>query len=93
MGTLNRKAAVTADAEFAAITAESLIVLTPTPDDFDLASQFLHHRGISLRAGDALYLAIASNIRATAIYSLDRKLLTAGRRLGLKARMGIRMPR
>ncbi len=36
-----------------------------------------------LRAGDALHLAIARNHHARAIHSLDKKLLTAGRTLGL----------
>ncbi|MDE2230228.1 MAG: hypothetical protein KGL11_14465 [Alphaproteobacteria bacterium] len=36
-----------------------------------------------MRAGDALHLAIATNHGAEAIYSLDKTLLKAGRRLGL----------
>jgi hypothetical protein len=91
MGSLTYKGAVAADARFAEIAADTFIVLAPTTADFDLANRFLLRRKIGLRAGDALHLAIAANNRAAAIYSLDRRLLTAGRRLGLKARIGIRV--
>jgi predicted nucleic acid-binding protein len=91
MGSLRRKAAIEADAQFAETAAESFIVLLPTADDFDLARHFLQRYGTGLRAGDALHLAIASNNRATAVYTLDKTLLAAGRRLGLKTRLGIRL--
>ena len=45
----------------------------------------------SLRAGDALHLAIATNRSAEALYSLDRKLIEAGRRLGVPA-VGLSQP-
>jgi hypothetical protein len=93
MGALRSKAAIKADAEFAEITAESFVVLLPTTDDYDLAREFLGRYKIGLRAGDALHLAIASNNRATAVYSLDKAFLAAGRRLGLKAGSGIRLPK
>ena len=60
-------------------------------DDFDLAGEFLRRYETGLRAGDALHLAIASNNRATALYTLDKMFLTAGRRLGLKVMAGIRL--
>lgn len=91
MGSLTHKAAVAADARFAQIAADTFVILAPTAADFELASRFLLRRKIALRAGDALHLAIAANNRAAAIYSLDRRMLAAGRRLGLKARIGVRV--
>jgi predicted nucleic acid-binding protein len=91
MGLLSSKAAIKADAQFAEATAESFVILLPTADDFDVAGKFLRRYKTGLRAGDALHLAIASNNRATAVYSLDKAFLAAGRRLGLKVRAGIRI--
>jgi predicted nucleic acid-binding protein len=91
MGSLTHKAAIAADARFAEIAADTFILLAPNAADFDLANRFLLRRKIGLRAGDALHLAIAANNGASAIYSLDRRLLAAGRRLGLKARVGVRV--
>jgi predicted nucleic acid-binding protein len=91
MGSLSRKAAMATDAQFAKATAESFVILLPTADDFELAAEFLRQYKSALRGGDALHLAIASNNRATVLYSLDKTLLAAGRRLGLKVRAGIRL--
>ncbi len=91
IGSMTHKAAVAADARLAEIVSDTFVILPPSPADFELAGQFLLRRKIRLRAGDALHLAIASNNRATAVYSLDRNLLAAGRRLGLKTRLGIRI--
>ena len=63
----------------------------PTEDDFDLARSFLARHETALRAGDALHLAVAANNRATAVYTLDKGMLGAGRRLGLRVRAGIRI--
>jgi uncharacterized protein len=91
MGSLNAKAAIRADAQFAEVTAESFVVVLPTAEDFDLAVDFLRRYETGLRAGDALHLAIASNNRATAVCSLDKAFLAAGRRFGLKMTTGIRL--
>jgi len=91
MGSVTRKAAIKADAQFAEVTSESFVILLPTAGDFDLAMHFLRRYKSGLRAGDALHLAIASNNGAAAVYSLDKTFLAAGRRLGLKARVGIRL--
>jgi predicted nucleic acid-binding protein len=90
MGGLKRRAASDADAQFEELMAESFVVLSPTARDFDLAKEYLQRYRTGLRAGDALHLAIASNNRATAIYSLDRTLQSAGRKLRLPVRAGIR---
>jgi uncharacterized protein len=91
-GGLDPKAARDADAQFTAVAAKSFINLLPCADDFDLSMQYLRRYKTGLRAGDALHLAIGSNNRARAIYSLDASLLKAGRLLGLPVRRGIRLP-
>lgn len=72
-----------------AVVAESFAVVLPNADDFTLAKEYLFHFETGLRAGDALHLAIARNHRAQVIYSLDKTLLRAGKRLGLQVSMGI----
>lgn len=67
MGGLDRETALDADAQFEAVVAESLTVLQPNGDDFDLAKQYLRHYETGLRAGDALHLAIAVRNRVDAI--------------------------
>jgi hypothetical protein len=51
---------------------------------------YLQHYAISLRAGDALHLAIAGNHGAETIYSLDKSMIKAGKMLGLPMSAGIR---
>lgn len=65
------------------LTADSLSVLAVESSDFVLASRYLEHFGLGLRAGDGLHLAIASNHGAE-IYSSDRVMLKSARRLGIK---------
>jgi len=70
---------------------ESFKVLLPGPEDFELAKNYLQHYGTGLRAADAFHLAIAANHRASAIYALDKGLLSAGKKLRLPVRRGIRL--
>ena len=51
------------------------------PRDFTLAKRYLSQYETGLRAGDALRLAIANDRRAEAIYSREKSLVKAGRRL------------
>jgi predicted nucleic acid-binding protein len=90
MGALDKKSALDANEQFDAIVSKSFALLTPTADDFDLAKRYVSTYETRLRAGDALHLAIANNRGATAIYSLDKSFLAAGRRLRLPVRAGIR---
>ena len=69
---------------------ESFSVLLANADDFGLAKRYLGQFQTGLRAGDALHLAVASNHRAAVIYSLDKRLLKAGKLLDLPVSMGIR---
>src|SRR5436853_392523 len=90
MGALARQAARTADAEFETVMRESFVILLPGIDDFDLAKEYLGDHGTGLRAADALHLAVAKNHDGQAIYSLDKTLLRAGKKLGLPVTTGIR---
>ena len=70
--TRRRAAARKAGAKFETIVEESFVALLPNRDDFNRARELLSRFDTGLRAGDALHLAIASNRRAVAIYSLDK---------------------
>ena len=89
MGDLDVEGAASADIRFEAMMEEFFAVFLPTRDDFDLAKRYLMKFETGLRAADALHLAVASNHHATAIYTLDKRLITAGKMLGLPAAMGI----
>lgn len=89
MGGLDAEAAMRADARFEAMVDGSFTVLLPNADDFGLAKRYLGRFETGLRAGDALHLAVASNHRASRLYSLDRTLLKAGNMLGLPVSIGI----
>ncbi|HKM65275.1 MAG TPA: type II toxin-antitoxin system VapC family toxin [Acidisphaera sp.] len=91
IGGLDRRAAAQADAEFEAMVEASFAILPVDADDFELAKRYLGRYETGLRAGDALHLAIAANHRATAIYTLDKTLLKAGKTLGLPGSAGIRV--
>ena len=86
MGHLDLPAAKRADEQFETIVQESFRVFLPRETDFDLAKTYLSTRETSLRAGDALHLAIARNHRAERIYSLDKGMIAAGELLGLQMR-------
>ena len=92
MGALDTEAASAAASQFEAMVDESFMVLLPDPDDFDRAWDWLGQFETGLRAGDALHLAIASNRGADAIYTLDKTMITAGKRLGLPTHAGIAFP-
>jgi predicted nucleic acid-binding protein len=90
MSGLDTQAARRADARFEAMVDESFSVLLPNAADFGLAKRYLGQFETGLRAGDALHLAVAKNHRAAVIYSLDKRLLKAGKILDLPVKMGIR---
>jgi hypothetical protein len=92
MGRLEAKAAMRADDQFEEIVDESFVVLLPNVEDFSLAREFLRSHDTGLRAGDAFHLAIAKNHGAEAIYSLEKTMLKAGKRLGLPVTAGVRLP-
>ena len=88
MGGLDASTAREASSRFEAIIDESFIVLLPNRDDFDRAREWLGHFETGLRAGDALHLAVAWNRGSEAIYSLDKRMIAAGRVLGLRTSAG-----
>ncbi|HUP92983.1 MAG TPA: type II toxin-antitoxin system VapC family toxin [Solimonas sp.] len=63
------------------LAADSFRVFTPTRSDFGKAAEYLGHHSLGLRAGDALHLAVAQNEGAERFYTVDRRLIEAGRRL------------
>ena len=92
MGNLDAASAHEAGARFETMIEESFVVLLPNRDDFDRARDWLDHFETGLRAGDALHLAIARNHGADVIYSLDKLMIAAGKKLGLPASAGILLP-
>ncbi len=92
MGVISASAAVRFDSNFEAMVAQSYTVLLPDQADFNLAKALLGIHPTSLRAPDALHLAIAKNRRAVAFYSLDKRLLETARSFGLPVNIGISLP-
>ena len=92
MGHMDAAAAREAGARFETMVEESFVALLPNRDDFDRAGEWLSRFETGLKAGDALHLAIASNRRAVAIYSLDKVMIAAGRTLGVPTSPGILLP-
>jgi predicted nucleic acid-binding protein len=91
MGGLEAQAAEEADAQFEIVVRETFVTLLPNPDAFNLAKRYIGNYGTGLRAGDALHLGIACSHHAEVIYSLDTKLLKAGKTLGLPVSAGIQI--
>ncbi len=63
--------------------SDSFAVLLPDRRDFTTAREWLCRFDTSLRAGDALHLAIAANHGAEAILSLDKRMIASGKKLAL----------
>jgi predicted nucleic acid-binding protein len=88
-GELDAGGAARADARVEATVEESFAVLVPSLGDFVLAKRYLGKFETGLRAPDALHLAIASNRDAAAFYTLDKRLIAAGKILDLPVSAGI----
>ena len=84
MKTLDRQAAGNIIGAFYRLASRALTLWPVETADFTLASRYLEKVELSLRAGDALHLAIASNHGAD-IYSSDHVMLKCAHRLGIKA--------
>ena len=89
MQIMERSDAVDLDTQFEAIISRTFVVLLPDRDDFDLCKYYIQRFDTGLRGGDALHLAIAHIRRAEAVYTLDKKLLKAGKLLGLPVSSGL----
>jgi len=90
MGIIEAETAIDLDAQFEMNIARSFVLILPDGNDFDLCRRYLQRFETALRLGDALHLAIANNHAADKFYTLDRKLLRAGKLLGLPVATGIR---
>jgi uncharacterized protein len=88
-GGLPEQAARDADAHFEAALTRSFTIVLPDRRDFDLCKSYLQQFDAALRAPDALHLAIASNHNAMTLYTLDKRLLRAGKLLRLPVEAGI----
>jgi len=89
MGEMKRDIATLCSERFSTLLTESLQVVLPGIADFDLCWEFLTRFNNSLRSGDALHLAIASNLAVETIFTLDSSMLKDGRLLGLPVNRGI----
>lgn len=69
-------------AKFAGLCAESLAVLPISDLHFRTAARFADQHALSLRAGDALHVAVCADHGAT-LCTLDRRLSEAGSALGV----------
>lgn len=78
----NRAAAL---AVFHQLLARSLTLLPVTSDQFRVAAAYADRHDLSLRAGDALHLAITADVGAT-LWTLDRRLAAAAPLFGVMAR-------
>jgi uncharacterized protein len=90
MGIIDPPLALDLDRSFEGSIANTFTIILPDADDFGLCRRYLQRYETSLRLGDALHLAIAANHGAEKVYTLDNKLLKAGRLLGLPVATGIR---
>jgi predicted nucleic acid-binding protein len=77
-------------ARFDKLLDDSFNIVTPGRMDFDRCWDFMTRFDNDLRAGDALHLAIATNLNAEKLYTLDNGLLKAGKFLKLPMDRGIR---
>ncbi len=70
-------------AMFARLTADNFLVLPVSRLQFRTAARFADQHQLSLRAGDALHLAVCAD-HGTTLCTLDRRLSDAGPALGIK---------
>ncbi len=90
MGAIESQAAIDLDNQFEMNILRSFALILPDVNDFDLCRRYLQRYETALRPGDALHLAIANNHDVERFYTLDKKLLKAGKFLGLPVATGIR---
>ena len=70
-------------AMFARLTTDNFLVVPVSRLQFRTAARFADQHSLSLRAGDALHLAVCADHGAT-LCTLDRRLSDAGPVLGIK---------
>jgi hypothetical protein len=89
MGELDANQADTIRAACDRLLGETFTMQTVANADYATAVALLAKPDTGLRAGDALHLAIAKNHKVKTMYTLDRGLLKAGKRLKLPVSAGI----
>ncbi len=89
MGALSKETASLCNERFFLLLIEHFHVVLPEAEDFDLTWHYLTRLDNSLRAGDALHLAIASNMAVDKIITLDDGMIKAGNILKLPVERGI----
>lgn len=89
MGVMDAKSAIDLETKFELTVDMAFGLILPDKNDFDLCKQYLRQFDTGLRGGDAMHLAVAANHGAEKIYTLDKKLLRAGKMLGLPVATGI----
>jgi predicted nucleic acid-binding protein len=62
-------------------------VVTPSREDYILASDYLQDLKSGLRSGDALHLAVAANQKATRLLTLDKVFIKAARGIGISVEL------
>lgn len=90
MGTLTSAQGKKLIAEFESLVSESLVVLIPSVNDFDLAQEYVSNFATQLRGSDALHLAVAHNNGMEFIATLDIGMISAAKKLKIPARRVIR---
>lgn len=90
MQQLGRQDARGCSIRFDAFLEQSFTILTPTLADYQLCWNFITRFDNTLRAGDALHLAIADNRKCEELYTLDTGLLQAGELLDIPVSRGIK---
>jgi len=89
---LTREDAIFLRDRFDQLIRGSFSLLVPTTDDYATATAYVGTFETGLRGPDAMHLAIAGNHNATAILSLDKKMIKAGHLLGLPTSTGLPLP-
>jgi uncharacterized protein len=77
---------------FDRLIRDSFSLVVPSADDYAKAAALIGRYETGLRGPDAMHLAIGGNRKATAILSLDKKMIKAGRLLGLPTGTGLPLP-
>ena len=80
-----------AEAMFERMLSRTVNLLPTDVADHEAAMGLLRSRSTNLRAPDALHLAVARNHRVATILTLDKTLISEGRRLGLNIGPGIEL--
>lgn len=90
MGLLKTEEGKSLVSEFNAMLVSSLVVYNPSSHDFDLAQEYVSNFSTHLRGPDAIHLAIAHNNEVDFIATLDEGMLSAAKKLKVKAKRVIR---